>query len=108
MIIGVIDQIEGEPTVIIGDTLEQVQAKAAPIILGWIKDDGVEYVDPEWLDENPAPDLSDADAVTAWLAAVKAATTDAWLDIFGPAVDRGDGYRYPGEYIDARSTGVTA
>jgi hypothetical protein len=92
-IIGVIEwssESGAEPEVFLGDTIEQVEAAGAARILSLVED--LDLGDA-WVEAHPTPDLTDAPAVSAWLAALREDSTAAWLTIFASEV-RGCDYAY--------------
>ncbi len=86
MIIGVIEWASdsaAEPTVFVGDDVASVRRAAAKVVARQIDDGNVSYIDGGWRAEHPTPDFDDEDSVEEWLSAVREATTDAWLGLYG-------------------------
>jgi len=100
-VIGLIEFLSdsgAEPVVYVGDSVEQVRAEVARYLSSFIVN--IEYIDEEWIEENPTPDFDDAAAVAAWMEALRDATTDAWLTIY--EATRSDG-RGTDQYRDLRA-----
>lgn len=106
MIIGVIEwsSDSGEdPCLFVGDSVEAVR-RAVVEFLAPMAAESINYIDHDWMAEFPAPDLDDAAAVSEWLEALRAQTTDAWLTLYGSETDVGDS-AYVVKYKDVRTAG---
>jgi len=87
-----------EPGVWLADSAEQACAAAARYL--WPLIESINYIDAQWIEQNPEPDYDDAESVKKWLYELKEATTDAWLSIYEPA-EPGQGVSC-GNYEDLR------
>ena len=91
------------PVVIVADTPHDARRTYLKMITGdFCGLTDVEYIDQEWIDQHPAPDLNDEDAVEAFCEAIHEATTDAWLSLFGPR-PLGSSNVFGDYYIDVRA-----
>jgi hypothetical protein len=75
------------PLVILADTMASARRAALEDIAAHLPNDEshgeINDIDRAWTGEHPVPvDLSDDDAVTAWLDAFKETTTDLWVDYY--------------------------
>jgi hypothetical protein len=102
IVIGVVEwssDVPRSPSLFVGDTAADVQRGVARFLVSKAADDEINYVGPDWVDEFPLPADADDTAVGEWLDALQAQTTDAWLTLYGPGLEAGDG----GTFTDLRN-----